>query len=260
MKKGRFMIIYLVIFLALFINPKSLFVNPAFAAESSPSSSIREKLEALKREVASKAALLKKEVTKKLNNKAYFGVVNIKDGEKLTIKKGDLSKSIQTNEYTIFESKSKKTGLKDIVKDDFIVALGDVDDSNVLTAKKIVKLTKNPIVKRETIWGQVKKITDSNILVKDSKGKELKIAFSTKQSFSTSKTEFKLGDQEASSLDLKENRVIIAVGEMRDNLVADFIYLIPVNGILKQEKAKVASPSAKASPSASASARPKKTN
>ena len=58
---------------------------PTFAADSSPSADIRTKLEELKRDIASKAAALKGEVNRKLQNKAYIGKLASKSDETVTL-------------------------------------------------------------------------------------------------------------------------------------------------------------------------------
>ncbi|MDP3733036.1 MAG: hypothetical protein Q8Q91_00700, partial [Candidatus Daviesbacteria bacterium] len=54
------------------------YILPVRAADSTPSADIKSKLEELKKEIASKAAKLKNEISRKLINKAYIGTVENK--------------------------------------------------------------------------------------------------------------------------------------------------------------------------------------
>ena len=80
---------------------------PTYAAESSPSADIKSKLEELKKEIASKAAILKQEVNKKLKDKAYVGKVKHKSDSSLTLAASSGPKIVSINQDPLFESKIK---------------------------------------------------------------------------------------------------------------------------------------------------------
>ena len=92
----------------------SLLIGPTtvFAADSTPSADVQSKLKALQNEIASKAAKLKNEISKKLQNKAYIGVVKSKSSNTLTLATRSGTKVVNTNQDTIYEP-VKKGGIKE---------------------------------------------------------------------------------------------------------------------------------------------------
>lgn len=235
------------ILITLVISLFAFTAHTAIAAEASksasPSSSLADKIKALKNEIASKASELKNEVTKKLQNKALIGSVLSTEDSKLSISTKNGNKNIQTDEYTEYISAGKKITLKDIKADDYIAALGDIDDKNTLKAKRIVKLTKPKESTSKLIWGQIETATNPNITLKTQDSKNIQVTTS-------SNTIFFLGIAESSFLDAKSGKFLIARGELSGNtLKATYVYYIPAMGYIKPEK-KVASQSATASPSA----------
>lgn len=231
------------------------FGKPTFAGEatssavlgtdiqSSPSGSILEKLNILKTEIASKAAEIKTQVSRKIVNRAWSGtIVGISEGT-VIINSGKDDKRITINEYTLLTTgKVKDKGLvKDLSKGDFIVAIGDVDDKNVLLAKKVLR-AKKVTLDKQLIWGQIGGIVANLIKVRTT---------NAEKSINTdSDTLFWLGSKEASIQDAKKDKFMLAVtdGTASAKLSASTIYFIPSTGYFKPEKK--ASPSAKlASPS-----------
>lgn len=241
--------ILVLILLLIFINHKSLFINPVFAANSTPSADIKSKLEELKREIASKAAVLKLEVDKKLQNKAYIGKIKTKSDSTLTIASKNGPRIININQDTEFIStiKGKKYSQKLLGEEDYIATLGDIDENQVLTAKKIILLNPIPNILNPKIylWGQVVVISDeqssSSSKLVTIKGKDLKNV-----SVSLSNQKVKLND------------FVILTGTKNKNEIfeADFVYIIPKGGFLKSKK--VATPTAQiATKSATPSAKKK---
>ncbi len=229
MDNGKLKIIILILIL-FFSTPK------AQALEGSPSADIKVKLEELKKQIASKAAKLKQEVNNKLKNRAYAGEVKTKLDSSLTLTTKTGPKIVNLNQDTVFESniKSKtKFSQKSISEEDYLVALGDIDEQGVLTAKKIILLTKPKGVKKTFLWGQIISISDELLTLKD---KNLKsIAFSV-----------------SDSPKLKIGNFVILTGSLGKNDIfeAEYTYIIPQGGFLKTKKtaapsAKLATPSAK---------------
>lgn len=222
----------------------------ASAKQASASSSLIEKINAIKQDVASKAAQYKEIVVKKLQNKALAGSILVVDDHSLTIKTLTENRVIAINEYTKFLNKSKtkvksKFDIKNILVNDFVVALGDVDDKGVLTAKQLIK--QDPIASdsAQLIWGKIESSDRSSIEIKKMDGEKLTINPS-------SQTVFFLGNEEASILDAKEGKALVVKGAVSEGKVkAKFIFFIPSPNFIKPEK-KVASSSA------SQSASPKK--
>ncbi len=97
--------LFFLIFLSLSPLPNTL--HPAFAADSTPSSDIKSKLADLEKEIASKAAKLKQQISGKLSNKAYIGKVKVISTNTITIATVNGPKLVNINQDTIFESKIK---------------------------------------------------------------------------------------------------------------------------------------------------------
>ena len=141
-----------------------LLILPVYAVDSSPSADIKSKLEELKREIASKAAVLKQEVNKQLTNKAYIGKIKTKSSSAITLASKNGPRIVNINQDTEFESqlKAKKYSQKLISEEDFIVSLGDVDENQVLTAKKFILL--NPmsqtLIPKTYLWGQIVSVSE----------------------------------------------------------------------------------------------------
>lgn len=216
-------------------------LTPAvLAADSTPSADIKAKLEELKKEIASKAAKLKQEVNRKLQNKAYVGKVKSKTTTSLTLATRTGPKIVSLNQDTISPKK--------LAEEDDIAALGDIDDNGVLTAKKIVLLPTTNLPPKTQFWGQIIAISDGLITIKGRDAKNVAV--------SVAQAEVK-GD-------LKINNFIILTGTFNKNDIfeASFIYVIPQGGILKPKKIATPSASLRASPSAQTStpsAKPKST-
>lgn len=214
-----------IIFCISFLTLNSALLTHVSAADSSPSADIKTKLDALKKEIASKAAKLKTEVDRKLKDKAYIGKIKSKTDTSLTVSVKSGTKIVTINQDTVFESdvKGKKFSQKIMKEEDYIGALGDIDETGVLTAKKIILLPEPPNLPKSYLWGQISSIDKLvNIKNKDSKN----IQASIPASFS-----FKLND------------FVILVGNKDKNDVfqAEFIYVLPQGVIIKK---KVATPAA----------------
>ncbi len=248
MKKGlrlQALDVSLTIFLLL---PTASSLLPVYAVDSTPSASIKTKLEELKKEIASKAAKLKQEVNQKLQNKAFVGFVKSKSEKTITIASSNGAKIISVNLDTTYETKSKKVkySLKSLSEEDYIAALGDVDETGSLVAKKIVLLPDPGKDSKAITWGQVVSVSDSIVirtpslqapLIKTRTDKNITVTINPN-------TEFKKGEQDLNFSEVKLNDFVIVVGNT-DNpsvLKSVFIYVIPQGGFIKSKK--VATPSA----------------
>lgn len=235
------LMIFLILF-ALFINHKSPFVNRVYATESTPSSTLspdlKIKLDDLKKEIASKAARLKQEMNRKLLNKAYVGIIKTKTETTLTLASKTGAKIVTINEDTVFESKIKskqKLSLKTLNEEDYIAALGDVDETQVLIAKKITLLPA-PKETKTYFWGQIISASNKLITVLERNQKNIAVSFSD--------ASVKKGDDTVTSDDLSLRDFVITTGVLDESgiLHAEFIYIIPQGGIIKP---KTATPSGK---------------
>lgn len=225
--------VIVIIFLSFLLPATTYPLQPVYAVDSTPSADIKAKLEELKKEIASKAAKLKQEVNNKLKDKAYIGKVKQKSDSSLTLATKTEPKIVTLNQDTVFENsiKSKtKFSQKNISEENFIVALGDIDETGVLTAKKVILLpatiySQQP---KTSLWGQIVAISDKLLTLKD---KNLKsIAASIPEPSKVKVSDF-----------------VILTGSMGKNDIfkATFTYVIPQGGFLKPKK--IATPSAKLS-------------
>ena len=244
------------VLISLFIIHYSLFLNPIFAATSTPSASpaksataeasLKTKLDELKKEIASKAAILKKDVDKRLVNKAYIGKIKTKSNATITLATKLGPRIVNLNQDTVFESsvKGKKFTQKLMAQEDFVATLGDIDETDVLTAKKVVLLPPSPEATKSALWGKVASVSDKLTTIADRAGKTISVS---------------LPDIRA----VKLNDFVILSGRVNKDSIfeADFVYIIPQSGISKPKDA-----SASATPSATpkgkiatSSAKPKAT-
>lgn len=226
-----------------------LMVPFAYAADSSPSATLspdlKIKLDDLKKEIASKAARLKQEMNRKLLNKAYVGIIKAKTETTLTLASKTGAKIVTINEDTVFESKIKskpsqtgskqKLSLKTLNEEDYIAALGDVDETQVLIAKKITLLPA-PKETKTYFWGQIISASNKLITVLERNQKNIAVSFSD--------ASVKKGDDAVTSDDLSLRDFVITTGVLNESgiLHAEFIYIIPQGGIIKP---KTATPSGK---------------
>ncbi len=235
----------------------SLFINPAFAAtplptatdsavllrtpvqvlgtEASPAgvltSTIDLKLEDLKREIASKAAQLKSEVTKKIGNKAIFGKVNITSNERIVLDTKNGSRTIKVNEYTIYQNDTKvklKKALTfaQIQSGESFVALGDMDETGTMVAKKIVKV--DPVQKKnyQYLSGQISEAGNLALVLSLRSGEKAGVNFSSKTIIQNDKSEGTYGD-----LKTGKRAMIILNGDEASQ--SAYIYLPPESSLIK---------------------------
>ncbi len=218
-------------FLIALLTFNFLLLTSAAATESTPSADIKAKLEELKKEIASKAAKLKQEVNRKLKDKAYAGQIKSKSDTTITLAAGSGPKIVNINQDTVFETKIKskqKVSLKTVAEEDYIAALGDSDETGVLTAKKIVLLPPAKLPPKTFLWGQVISVSDQLTTLKDHEFKNVAV-------YLPAQTKVKLND------------FVILTGNKDKNSIFDagFVYIIPQGAILKPKK--IATPSAQVS-------------
>ncbi|MCL5784573.1 MAG: hypothetical protein M1142_04450 [Patescibacteria group bacterium] len=203
----------------------------AYAAESSPSADIRAKLEELKEEIASKAAKLKQIIDRKLKDKAYVGKIKSKSDTSITVATDSGPKIVSINQDTVFDSnvKSKtKFSQKTMALEDYIAALGDSDETGVLTAKEIILLPAPKDQPKTYLWGQIVSISDQLVTLRNNQFKNIATTL-------PDRSEVKLN-----------NFVILTGNEDKNNIFdARFAYVIPQGGTIKPKK--VATPSAQIS-------------
>jgi len=239
--------ILLIIVLALI----SYLVSPiSIHAQDSTESGLLNKLNELKSEIASKAAQLKTQVSKKVQNKAFIGMILSNSSGEISLQTTSGQKTIKHDEFTeIIGAKNKKIKIDTLEDGDRIAALGDVDDKNNLVAQKLIYLENFATNSAELVWGQIQKSSAPTITIKTRDGE-------TKNILTNSSTVFFLGNEEASIADSKvEKHLLARAVKLKDGSYrARFIYFIPSMGFTKPiEKQnpliKSASPSASLKPS-----------
>lgn len=215
--------------LLLFFVVCLLIAPSALAQEASPSGSLIQKLDELKKDIASKAAEIKSAINKKVQNKAIIGeIVEIAD-DRLVIQTLSSEKTVNFDEFTeIIGTGNKKIKITTLEESDNVASLGDFDDKNNMLARRIVFLEKLATQSGVLIWGQIQKTTGPTINLADKSGNPETIS-------TNSATSFFLGNSEASILDAKAEKFMIVRGTRQNNgsIRARFIYFIPAVGFVK---------------------------
>lgn len=211
-------------FLLLLLNTYYFIPNTVHAADSTPSADIRVKLEELKRAIASKAATIKLEVDKMLKDKTYIGKVKNISSTNLKLETKNGLKVVNISQDTQYASdvSKKRYSQKLITEEDYLAALGNVDDTGALVSRKIILLpTPNPEAKTY-LWGQIINISDKSITLKDRSSKKTVVLLSNQTN-------------------VKKSDFVILTGSFGkdDTFEADFVYVI-----LTTPSAKITSPSA----------------
>lgn len=193
---------------------------------ASPSASLQTKLKQLQAEIASKASELKAEVSGRLQNKAYVGKIKSKSEESLILivkgsdpstSSGQVSKTVKVNEFT-----EAKPAFKNLKAEDYVVALGDVDESDILTAKKIIKTTPPQDIKK-VYFGEVLAVNQNMITLKTDKN----LAIST-----NNQTDFKIGKEDGDLSDIKIGQKVVVSGiDKNDIIKASLVYAFPPSPI-----------------------------
>ena len=160
MKQKTYLFLAIAVLTILLITPAAVHAQAA-----TPSSSLKDKIKELQQQIASKAAQLKQEVNQKLQNKAYIGFIKSKNSSSITLASSTGSKIVSLNTYTIY-SGDKVSNINHIVVDDYVVALGDIDDTGVLTAKKIIKLPEPGGITKKIIAGEISSIEQNTITIR----------------------------------------------------------------------------------------------
>lgn len=193
-------------------------------------------LKALREELASRAAdpIIKNEVTKKLQNKAYIGTVKSKNSKFLVISVRGSDKNINVSEFTEYVIKSKKStgdaGLKNIPVESSVVCLGDIDDRGALTAKRIIKLSSPAPIFPKIINGILTSVSNGKAKLQTARNDQFLVTFDKN-------TEYQLGKNEGSFGDVRINKSVIVSGEGTDsaNLSATYVYIYP-NAVVTKTK------------------------
>lgn len=226
------------IIIIIFLTIINIIQLKAYATDSTqsatPSASVKSKLEALKLEIASKAAKLKTEINKKISNKAYIGTVASKSSTLITLTTKSATVSAEITQDTVYSTSGKaKFSLASLKTGNFIAALGEVDEKQVLHAKRVSLLPTTSYQLPIYLWGQIISVSDDLATLRNKEGKIGTISLSE---ISTS---------------VKTNDFIIVTGNLNKNAIleAKFLYIIPQRFVIKPknatQSAKLATQSAK---------------
>lgn len=204
--------------------------NPS---SSTSSAEFQSKLRSLQTEIASKAAKLKQEISKRLEDKAYIGKITSTTDEIITINnQNGEEKTIKLNEFTNYLDivKNKKLSVSSLLNSDTIITLGDIDDNGVLTAKKLIKADNSVLNNREIIYGTVTDLKEKKIVLKDSNKKTFEIVVDKDTTFQTGKYDARLSD-------IRVNKSITAVVTLTHDAVylARFVYIFPYSIQIKSK-------------------------
>lgn len=211
---------------------------------STPSATTLDKLKSLRDELASKSAKYIPEVLKKLQNKAYIGFIKSKSDTAITIATDKGTKMVSVSDGTLVSGNSKtktKITFKDLNVNDYLAALGDIDDNEVLIAKKLVKISPPKTEEEQTVYGSIVSLGDNIVTLQTKQNQTVSLTIDEDTSYQTFKS------QEASLRDLKIGKTIIAAGTKSSNgiLKTKFVYIATYSPVIKP---KLATPSASAQP------------
>lgn len=221
----------------------SFLISPsAYALDSSTSASLKSKIQALEQEIASKAAKLKAEVDKRLANHIASGTTQAVTANQILIQADSgTTQVVLINDFVTYSQNGQETK-RQPKKDDYIIALGDLDDKGNLVAKKIIETKKSLPTPLQYLWGKIVSVSGSVITIQNKENNTLKVNVGDD-------TIFRLAGEEASLSAVEPRKFLIAVLEGSSSATtsgvvkARFIYLIPTGGFLRPLKNKVATPS-----------------
>lgn len=199
------------------------FAGTAYATDSTPSSDIAARLKEFQQAAASKAAQLKELMSKKLQNKVFAGTIQSRSDDSLTLATRSGPRIVSLSQDTVFESKVKlkqKFSSKNMSTGDYIAALGDADETGVLTAKKVILLPIKNYELKTYLWGQIISVSEDLATLRDKDFKNVAVSISKSSKF-------------------RLNDVVILTGGFDKNNIftAGFAYVIPESGIIKPKKA-----------------------
>jgi hypothetical protein len=230
---------------------------PILAAKPTPSPTpsptpdpVQQKLNDLQTDSASKAAEIKSEVSQKIQNKAYIGQIVRTDSAKnifLSTTKGD--RQVSVDEYTVYQDNLVARPVRGNITfsalraNDTVVALGDVDDKNILHAKRIIRIKALPENTDVAIWGKISSVFPSSIDITDRNNQKVNLSL-------TGNTLVRFSNNEDATLtNIKPGGLLLSVGSAvaKQKSNSNFVYLFD-----SVQHSPTASPSAKlATPSAS---------
>lgn len=161
-----------------------------FAQSSTPSSTLRD---TVKQQVAAEIAQIQQNLTKK----AFVGSITAKTDASLTLNTlRSQTRSVNVApDATIKLSGNKDGTLKDLKIGDLILAMGDADGQNLLTAKRLLVITKPDTDRRQVISGSVTTVSSSSLTINSGSASPtaIKITSDSKYTGKTKISDVKVG-------------------------------------------------------------------
>jgi len=157
----------------------SLLLTATLLAQATPSSEI---LDAVKAKVAAEVATIKNTI----NKRAYVGAIGTKTetGFDLTNLKKETRNIVVTAETTIKKGAVELT-LKDLKSSDFVIAMGDADAKNIMTAKRILVIDRGAEDKRKTMIFTITKTGTASLGVETPKKEAWSVRLSSDTQYTT---------------------------------------------------------------------------
>ncbi len=223
--------IYTLVLMIFLLSLITYLPDRIYALDASGSGNlIQQKLDELKISIASRAAKIKEDLSKRLQNKVLVGPVLSIDSQSIQISNEDEVRNISTNEYTDFP-KTK------IVIGDYLIALGEIDDKNSLVARKVLVSLPPPELETKIIWGQILSV-QKDLLKFKAKEATLSALLLDKNTLITSPT------KDLTLSDIKEGTIVVAIGTQKADLLQTRFIDVIANKTLKLPKGATATQSA----------------
>ena len=167
-----------------------LFYSYTLTSAQTPTTSIRDQV---KQQVADELSQIKNTISKK----AYVGSIASKVDATITITnlKNQPRTATVTTDTAIKLSGGKDGTPADLKVGDFVIAMGDADNTGQLTAKRLLVVSKPAEDKRRVLSGTVTKISSSSLTLEtsDKKSETLKISSVSKYTAKSKLSDIKVG-------------------------------------------------------------------
>ncbi|MBM3209393.1 hypothetical protein FJZ40_03825 [Candidatus Shapirobacteria bacterium] len=203
---------------------------------SVPTGSLKEKVQEIRQLVKEKVQERIEEIKKNGTRRAYVGqiaTINSTEGT-LTVDTKKGTRSVTTNEETkIVDAKRQPVEFSSLKVDDLIIAMGIVNEEDVMTAKRIVVMAKpkTPPPNRRAIHGQVTQIksAEKTVTITRLPKKDLNYTIkATNETKITKKVDGKVQKVEFAKITVGD--WLMAVGtwdEKKSILTAKIIHVVP---------------------------------
>jgi len=208
------------------------------------SQSVDQKLQELQKEIASKAAQLKADVNKKIDNKAILCTVSIITDDSISLDSKSGNRKIKINEYTVFQNeqapvgshsdskqKTKKAFSKDLIQSgDTLVCLGDIDETGAMRAKNVVKIDPPTPQSYTYLLGEINVVKDLTFVLELRQKQTVNLNFSATTFIQNGKDEGVIGD-------IKQGKQeVVILKPPTEASQSAFIYLVPEISLMKTSK------------------------